>query len=36
MIGIQSAAVHMTPDARSVAYSYWRTLTDLYLVENLK
>jgi Tol biopolymer transport system component len=36
MIGIQSAAVHMTPDARSVAYSYWKTLTELYLVENLK
>jgi dipeptidyl aminopeptidase/acylaminoacyl peptidase len=36
MIGIQPAAVHMTPDGRSVAYSYWRTLTELYLVDNLK
>jgi eukaryotic-like serine/threonine-protein kinase len=36
MIGIQPAAVHMTPDGRSVAYSYWKTLTELYLVDNLK
>jgi hypothetical protein len=36
MIGFQPAAVRMTPDGRSVAYSYWKTLTDLYLVDNLK
>jgi Tol biopolymer transport system component len=36
MIGIQPAAVHITPDGKSVAYSYWKTLTDLYLVDNLK
>jgi hypothetical protein len=36
MIGIQGTAVHMTPDGRSVAYSYWKTLTELYLVDNLK
>jgi serine/threonine protein kinase/Tol biopolymer transport system component len=36
MIGIQGSAVHMTPDGRSVAYSYWKTLTELYLVDNLK
>jgi len=36
LIGIQSAAVHMTPDGKSVAYSYWKTLTELYVVDNLK
>ena len=36
MIGIQPAAVHMTPDGKSVAYSYWKTLTELYLVDNVK
>ena len=36
LIGIQSAAVHMTPDGKSYAYSYWKTLTELYLVEGLK
>jgi hypothetical protein len=36
LIGIQPAAVHMTPDGRSYAYSYWKTLTELYLVDNLK
>jgi hypothetical protein len=33
---ISIAAVHMTPDGRSYAYSYWKTLTELYLVDNLK
>jgi Tol biopolymer transport system component len=36
LIGIQAAAVHMTPDGKSYAYSYWKTLTELYLVDNLK
>jgi Tol biopolymer transport system component len=36
LIGIQPAAVHMTPDGQSVAYSYWKTLTELYVVDNLK
>jgi len=36
LIGIQSAAVRMTPDGKSYAYSYWKTLTELYLVDNLK
>ena len=36
LIGIQPAAVRMTPDGRSYAYSYWKTLTELYLVDNLK
>ncbi len=36
LIGIQPAAVRMTPDGRSYVYSYWRTLTELYLVDNLK
>jgi hypothetical protein len=35
-IGLQPAAVHMTPDGKSYAYSYWKTLTELYLVDNLK
>jgi Tol biopolymer transport system component len=36
LIGIQHAAVHMTPDGKSYAYSYWKTLTELYLVDNVK
>ena len=36
MIGIQPAAVRITPDGRSYVYSYWRTLTELYLVDHLK
>lgn len=36
LIGIQPASVHMTPDGRSYAYSYWRVLTELYLVDSLK
>jgi Tol biopolymer transport system component len=36
LIGIQPGAVHMTPDGRSYAYSYWKTLTELYLVDSLK
>jgi len=36
LIGIQPAAVYMTPDGKSYAYSYWKTLTELYLVDNLK
>jgi hypothetical protein len=35
-IGVQPAAVHMTPDGKSYVYSYWKTLTELYLVDNLK
>ena len=35
-IGIQPAAVRMTPDGKSYAYSYWKTLTELYLADNLK
>jgi hypothetical protein len=36
MIGIQPAAVRITPDGRSFVYSYWKTLTELYLVDGLK
>lgn len=36
LIGIQPAAVRMTPDGRSCVYSYWKTLTELYLVDNVK
>jgi Tol biopolymer transport system component len=36
LIGIQPASVHMTPDGRSYAYSYWKVLTELYLVDSLK
>jgi hypothetical protein len=36
LIGIQPAAVRMTPDGRSYVYTYWKTLTELYLVDNLK
>jgi Tol biopolymer transport system component len=36
LIGIQSAAMHITPDGKSYAYSYWKTLTELYLVDNLR
>lgn len=36
LIGIQPAAVYMTPDGKSFVYSYWKTLTELYLVDNLK
>jgi hypothetical protein len=36
LIGIQPAAVHITPDGRSFVYSYWKVLTELYLVDRLK
>jgi eukaryotic-like serine/threonine-protein kinase len=36
LIGIQPAAVRITPDGKSYVYSYWKTLTELYLVDNLK
>jgi Tol biopolymer transport system component len=36
LIGIQPASVHMTPDGRSYVYSYWKVLTELYLVDRLK
>jgi Tol biopolymer transport system component len=36
LIGIQPGAVHITPDGKSYAYSYWKTLTELYLVESLR
>ncbi len=36
LIGIQPASVHITPDGSSYVYSYWKTLTELYLVDNLK
>jgi hypothetical protein len=26
----------MTPDGRSYAYSYWKVLTELFLVDGLK
>lgn len=35
LIGIQPASVHMTPDGRSLVYTYWKVLTELYLVDNL-
>jgi hypothetical protein len=35
LIGIQPASVHMTPDGRSVVYTYWKVLTELYLVDFL-
>jgi Tol biopolymer transport system component len=36
LIGIQPAAVRITPDGQSVAYSYWKTLMQLYVVDNLR
>jgi Tol biopolymer transport system component len=36
LIGIQQPAIHLTPDGKSYAYSYWKTLTELYFVEHLK
>ena len=36
LIGIQPASVHITPDGKSYVYSYWKTLTELYLADNLK
>jgi Tol biopolymer transport system component len=36
LIGIQPAAVHITPDGGSYVYSYWKVLTELYLVDRLK
>jgi hypothetical protein len=35
-IGIQPASAHMTPDGKSYVYSYWKVLTELYLVDSLK
>jgi Tol biopolymer transport system component len=35
LIGIQPASIHMTPDGRSLVYTYWKVLTELYLVDNL-
>jgi Tol biopolymer transport system component len=35
-IGMQTGGVHMTPDGRSFVYNYWRTLTELYLVDGVK
>jgi serine/threonine protein kinase/Tol biopolymer transport system component len=36
LIGIQLASVHVTPDGKSYVYTYWKSLTDLYLVNGLK
>jgi Tol biopolymer transport system component len=36
LIGIQLASVHVTPDGKSYVYTYWKSLTDLYLVDGLK
>jgi eukaryotic-like serine/threonine-protein kinase len=36
LIGIQPASMHMTPDGKSFVYTYWKVLTELYLVDNLK
>jgi serine/threonine protein kinase/Tol biopolymer transport system component len=35
LIGFQPASVHMTPDGRSFIYTYWKVLTELYLVDSL-
>jgi hypothetical protein len=35
LIGIQPASVHMTPDGKSFVYTYWKVLTELFLVDNL-
>jgi serine/threonine protein kinase/Tol biopolymer transport system component len=36
LIGIQLASVRVTPDGKSYVYTYWKSLTDLYLVDGLK
>jgi Tol biopolymer transport system component len=35
-LSIQPASVHITPDGKSIVYSYWKALTDLYLVDKLR
>ena len=35
MIGFQPESVHMTPDGKSFVYTYWKVLTELYLVDGL-
>jgi len=35
LIGIQPSSIHMTPDGRSYVYTYWKVLTELYLVDGL-
>jgi Tol biopolymer transport system component len=35
-IGLQQAAVRMTPDGMSFVYTYWKTLTEMYLVDGLQ
>jgi len=35
MIGFQPNSVHMTPDGKSFVYTYWKVLTELYLVDGL-
>jgi len=35
LIGFQPASVHMTPDGKSFIYTYWKVLTELYLVDSL-
>jgi WD40 repeat protein len=35
LIGFQPASVHLTPDGRSFVYTYWKVLTELYLVDGL-
>ncbi|PYQ33176.1 MAG: hypothetical protein DMF55_12060 [Acidobacteria bacterium] len=36
IVGIRASIVQVTPDGKSWAYSYFRTLSDLYLAEGLK
>ena len=35
LIGFQPASVHLTPDGKSFVYTYWKVLTELYLVDGL-
>jgi len=35
LIGFQPASVHMTPDGKSYVYTYWKVLTELYLVDSV-
>ena len=35
LIGFQPASVRLTPDGKSFVYTYWKVLTELYLVDGL-
>ncbi len=35
LIGFQPASIHLTPDGKSFVYTYWKVLTELYLVDGL-